>query len=114
MRIRDGSSDVCSSDLLQRREGRTVLHRPRGERRADRADHVLAHASGRAALQAEPDEGHDAIRTGGVPEKDRKSVVEGTSVSVSVDLGGRSLITKQNNTSNAMIPHTLTPTKIYK
>src|SRR3546814_15718781 len=32
-------------------------------------------------------------------EADRKSVVEGKSVSVSVDLGGRRIITKKNNTT---------------
>src|SRR3546814_15548799 len=35
--------------------------------------------------------------TPGMPPRDRKSVVEGKSVSVRVDLGGRRIIKKKNN-----------------
>src|SRR3546814_17129328 len=84
MRISDWSSDVCSSDL-QDADGRG---RPRG---ASRPPDPLQ-------LQVErPRRGRPAVRD---PqsigprqrEADRKSVVEGKSVSVRVDLGGRSII----------------------
>src|SRR3546814_18695304 len=84
MRISDWSSDVCSSDLPDRcahprrdplgrvRTGRADP--PGGPRRPARR---LAPARPRCAAHA-----------------DRKSVVEGKSVSVRVDLGGRRIIKK--------------------
>src|SRR3546814_14803001 len=103
MRISDWSSDVCSSDLAERHHAR-----PRGRgtdgawrgrcgQRAGRArqqgaDIGVAVAAGVAL---------DGLDVG--PERiDRTSVVEGTSVSVRVDLGGRRSIktktTKENRT----------------
>src|SRR3546814_1162995 len=69
LRISDWSSDVCSSDLGARRGSR----RAGAGRRASSAD-------GRRRDAAAPQ------------RRDRKSVEEGKSVSVRVDLGGRSII----------------------
>src|SRR3546814_14000483 len=99
MRISDWSADVCSSDLVCqpgapnvatprlpphpaqtfRRGpdgGRGLRHRPQGDRPPGARDHRGAAGRGRD-------------RRG-----DRKSVVEGTSASVRVDLGGRRIIKK--------------------
>src|SRR3546814_14444668 len=79
MRISDWSSDVCSSDLSKSRPAPSRRRpRRRGSRRRDRAARspwvsgTWADKEGRA--------------------RDRKSVVEGKSVSVRVDLGGRRII----------------------
>src|SRR3546814_14834437 len=81
MRISDWSSDVCSSDLPD--QGGVVAeqaHRPQSGR--DRAAHLRT----------------PAMRLGSRQEgEDRKSVVQGKSVSVRVDLGGRRLIKKKNS-----------------
>src|SRR3546814_19977277 len=93
MRISDWSSDVCSSDLFQ--AGDHLLRRPvlrpggcrlqiaqggpgRRHRGTSGKRSVLCHV--------EPAPSHAA---------DRKSVVSGKSVSVRVDLGGRSILTKK-------------------
>src|SRR3546814_10970530 len=86
MRISDWSSDVCSSDL---RNARRVL-----------ADQSRSAASRRASSigVAVPTKARTSpTRSAESAEKrDRKSVVEGKSVSVRVDLGGRRIIKKQN------------------
>src|SRR3546814_12744583 len=93
MRISDWSSDVCSSDLC-------------GAARRERAGRAGDAAGGGAAahLRRGIDRGRagrgQAAR-GGQPAAaggDRKSVVEGKSVSVRVDLGGRRIIKKKNIT----------------
>src|SRR3546814_16324858 len=72
VRISDGSSDVCSSDLaVEHVDVQPALRADQGGEQADR-----------------PRAGHQ--------EGDRKSVVSGKSVSVRVDLGGRRIITKKN------------------
>src|SRR3546814_12839454 len=85
MRISDWSSDVCSSDLLtDAAEGfddASELEQWRARSAAVGRTHAVAHAGN--MLQ-------DLSR-------DRKSVVEGKSVSVRVDLGGRRIIKKKNN-----------------
>src|SRR3546814_16649269 len=94
MRISDWSSDVCSSDLIladELADGYLAMR--------------LADAqTGPSALSlAPPAYPMDAVR-GGVEatvtvtvdvNADRKSVVEGRSVSVRVDLGGRRIIKKK-------------------
>src|SRR3546814_14900737 len=88
MRISDWSSDVCSSDLCRaaRVTGTTSssVVMPSASctraRMASAAKPICA-AGARSRLS---DHSHSAI--------DRKSVVSGKSVSVSVDLGGRRLI----------------------
>src|SRR3546814_18331621 len=100
MRISDWSSDVCSSDLRRIAE---VEPEPRtlddhfGQRRdvaqakveplpRDRVNAVRRVADERDAV------GDDRRAVMKAERIDRKSVVEGKSVSVSVDLGGRRLI----------------------
>src|SRR3546814_17730240 len=111
MRISDWSSDVCSSDLaagryrragahfraLRRDTGRQLC--PRRPRRTG-PDPIAAAGTGRrarpAATAAEP--GREvAARRGQLSALDRKSVVQGKSVSVRVDLGGRRIIKKKKN-----------------
>src|SRR3546814_18345243 len=80
--------------------------------RTDRAGlHPCAHRGGRSALPSEFGPRHtrrnggrrDRRRAGGTARsRDRKSVVEGKSVSVRVDLGGRRLIQKIIMTVNAL------------
>src|SRR3546814_13279539 len=73
-RISDWSSDVCSSDLRRRR---------RLSRGADPFRNQLSRLS------------HHAAARGGLSRQARKSVVQGKSVSVRVDLGGHRLIKKK-------------------
>src|SRR3546814_10935594 len=97
MRISDWSSDVCSSDLQ--------------EEDAELREIVLADELAAGVLLADGAEGgrrgeqaDDAVLLDDAPEgagvgRDRKSVVEGKSVSVRVDLGGGRIIKKK--TTNA-------------
>src|SRR3546814_14114136 len=89
MRISDWSSDVCSSDLAADRRGADVAG-------MGKAGHLARHG-------AQAETGVGRIIGGLEPpvveaEADRKSVVEGKSVSVRVDLGGRRIIKKQTTT----------------
>src|SRR3546814_13285361 len=92
MRISDWSSDVCSSDLigewLSRMRGSAVSLRipQRGDKKA------LAETVQRNAAEALAQ--HKLRRAG-----DRKSVVEGKSVSVRVELGGRRMMKKKTQTT---------------
>src|SRR3546814_17097203 len=89
MRISDWSSDVCSSDLLGQ-PGAVGVRRPVGRAQGlPRGDELAEARRTGGALQERF--GEPAGLAGG----DRKSVGEGKSVSVSVDLGGRSIITKK-------------------
>src|SRR3546814_17529372 len=100
MRISDWSSDVCSSDLGA--EDREVA-------RFDHVDVAVAR-EGVAGLAHRADDrgGHFfALRLDRDEIIDRKSVVEGKSVSVSVELGGRRIIKKK-------ITSTATVTGIHK
>src|SRR3546814_20119299 len=104
MRISDWSSDVCSSDLSSkhpRRSERTSRRlpndcdfRPFGRQcRCVVAAVVSFGIAGPAA----------ARRYGERHQGDRKSVVEGKSVEVRVDRGGRRIIKKKNTkTRNTM------------
>src|SRR3546814_17760924 len=94
MRISDWSSDVCSSDLpVRRRFG--------GARRGDALPGGGAAGLGRAAgrCRGRGRSGGGALG-GGLHPPDRKSVAEGKSVSVRVDIGGRRSIKKQTTTSS--------------
>src|SRR3546814_21198455 len=95
MRISDWSSDVCSSDLPAARPG------PRLCREADRGGraHHLSRGGGQYPRLYQPVAGHSERTrrySRGIDgiEGDRKSVVEGKSVSVRVDHGGRRIINK--------------------
>src|SRR3546814_13678483 len=100
MRISDWSSDVCSSDLLpqpcRRLDDRQEFRRGQARAADQRAVDVAGAeqfggivAVDRAAIEQAP------VRRAGA-DADRKSVVEGKSVSVRVALGGRSISKKQN------------------
>src|SRR3546814_6487368 len=83
MRISDWSSDVCASDLIA-----VALSDRSGADRAEIGARLRlgqVHRAGPPAL--------DERRQIDAP--DRKSVVEGQSVSVRLDLGGRRIITKK-------------------
>src|SRR3546814_16590516 len=100
MRISDWSSDVCSSDLVGGGDvrlaprARTAHGRSRRERLSGR----------RADLVGHDDRAHrremGGVRPGGVRGRrtEWKSVVEGTSLAVRVDLGGRRTINTKKNT----------------
>src|SRR3546814_13090279 len=79
VRISDGSSDVCSSDLL------AVLGP------AHRGHELDAFDARQRILERLGDLGFHDLGAG-AEIGDRKSVVEGKSVSVRVDLGGRRII----------------------
>src|SRR3546814_16829417 len=108
MRISDWSSDVCSSDLqpcalLSRRQrgGRCRGGQHQGDRlpRAGEPARPGAAADGGAAAprrRAPADRPLERPRRRAV---DRQSVVEGKRVSVSLDLGGRRIITKKKKLS---------------
>src|SRR3546814_18574035 len=90
MRISDWSSDVCSSDLHNAR--------------ADRYAHLRLT---RRAGDAKP----PRVRVLDVRKRpDRKSVVEGKSVSVSVDLGGRRNLNQNKHIFSRRQPLTHTRT----
>src|SRR3546814_14522630 len=97
MRISDWSSDVCSSDLAggdRGRRRRAVRPHGRGLRRR----HHGAHRGGGDPLRRQRllAAALFAARTRRRRE-DRKSVVSGKSVSVSVDIGGRRIIKQKVN-----------------
>src|SRR3546814_18587040 len=106
MRISDWRSDVCSSDL----QGLRCLRLGDQDRRPADGD-PGAHHQGlddrrpRGQERHAPDEETDPGRPEAVP--DRKRVVQGKSVSVRVDLGGRRIIKKKNNhTHGGIAPQT--------
>src|SRR3546814_19492481 len=105
MRISDWSSDVCSSDLIPTR-GRAL----------DQVDGLgrvgigVRGSTGRGEFAQRPhrcricqddraSRGNDSLEGGRARHYagDRKSVEEGKSVSVRVDLGGRRMIKKKKN-----------------
>src|SRR3546814_14539505 len=93
MRISDWSSDVCSSDLRPRRR-RSAARAIRWKRRW-RPVSRKSSATPQARMSWN---GTRLQRKAAVPSGragDRKSVVEGKSVSVRVDLGGRRIIKQQ-------------------
>src|SRR3546814_12364895 len=105
MRISDWSSDVCSSDL----GGRAIGARGRGCGRTQhpRAVRTCRRVVTSVALQGGGRAARQCLRVGrrapavGFGE-DRKSVVEGKSGSVRVDLGGRRCIKQKNKNITRM------------
>src|SRR3546814_20041463 len=103
MRISDWSSDVCSSDLVA--EGIVDALEVVDVREQQR--HLPRRAAHQHQLLVEVFAESQSVRQPGqrvgvghaVDVADRKRVEKGKSVSVSVDLGGRRYI-KKNNTSN--------------
>src|SRR3546814_11479890 len=111
MRISDWSSDVCSSDLVWIEPGQpddsVTVHFGHGRTRAGR----LGTKTGFNAYALRSSEnlwsgrGLEVVKTGRRPslactQPDRKSVVWGKSVSVSVNLGGRLYIKKKKKKTN--------------
>src|SRR3546814_16800684 len=89
MRISDWSSDVCSSDL---------------------SVHIAAHSLGTIVAQHFAVKHANRVRSLALfgpflAPPDRKSVVEGKSVSVRVDLGGRRIIKKKHKNNIYNSPH---------
>src|SRR3546814_12046834 len=111
MRISDWSSDVCSSDLKNRR---SQLRRPRVQiqKLLRRSIATLATPSmpGRITACRSPASSASTRKRfwPSTLEVDRKSVVEGKSVSVRVDLGGRRILKKKNTPI-----HRITTTNIH-
>src|SRR3546814_12923415 len=101
MRISDWSSDVCSSDLLTGPDGEiwrlAMGHTPIFPVATPEAFVALQRAARPDPATGKPDPA--AI--------DRKSGAEGKSVSVRVDLGGRSIIKKNTANTNEYITHNI-------
>src|SRR3546814_15349220 len=105
MRISDWSSDVCSSDLA-RAEQPAVVAAGDGVQ-AGRLAAVGMHAGVHqrtfnvarpiSTSTTEMIQKRTITRGSGQPLRDRKSVVEGKSVSVRVDLGGRRNLKKKKS-----------------
>src|SRR3546814_11409682 len=105
MRISDWSSDVCSSDLARQRSNQRAQgfaavplqsfgDKGNGFRPIDLDQRAaLAHHRPRRAITGVQALMRITVAIG----QDRKSVVQGTRVSVRVDLGGRRIIKKKNN-----------------
>src|SRR3546814_15294206 len=104
MRISDWSSDVCSSDLRGGYQSSPATSRMTARKSSTAAVGLPLRRCKRQ--MARP--GSSKVRSRGtispvrisssnsdIARKDRKSVVEGKSVSVRVDLGGRSIIKKK-------------------
>src|SRR3546814_13157123 len=103
MRISDWSSDVCSSDLSWQMlpcPARDLGRRQRARHARDLAAALEQHQR-RDAADAETG-AQFGLRLGIelAQPQDRKSVVEGKSVSVRVDLGGRLIIKKKTQLTN--------------
>src|SRR3546814_10927153 len=106
MRISDWSSDVCSSDLVVPPRGRAVRGGDAACLKGVSTDAPQNVATGRAIPPNDVFLRRQEREKSGQPERhmrhesrdplqpDRKSVVEGKSGSVRVDLGGRSIIKK--------------------
>src|SRR3546814_21023197 len=104
MRISDWSSDVCSSDLARQAEDAAQPettdasderpNRRRAPRRAAAPSPQLELTPPENAEEEAPKPRRRTRRAQG----DRKSVVEGKSVSVRVDLGGGRIVKKQKDT----------------
>src|SRR3546814_19973007 len=97
MRISDWSSDVCSSDLVEvvRVLAQILRHAPLGVLHvaAKPEDAVARDSLGREPHAVQLECGAGLVEVARL--EDRKSVVEGKSVSVRVDLGWRRIIKKK-------------------
>src|SRR3546814_11449897 len=101
MRISDWSSDVCSSDLLAHGGGQAECGQVAGAAPAQLR--IVGNLVSRGGLVEQQRFDVQAVMAEHVGERrkrlrvDRKSVVEGKSVSVRVDLGGRRIINQKHN-----------------
>src|SRR3546814_18051502 len=98
MRISDWSSDVCSSDLSGQRTPRSAP-RPGSWTSRPRCSAVRVRRSFSTAAAWTPNSSTSTWK-----RLDRKSVVQGKSVTERVDLGGRRILkTKKHSTKNIII-----------
>src|SRR3546814_20211994 len=106
MRISDWSSDVCSSDLLRSASNALARAIRRSAANSDNVFPVVARNIRKKCRVLRPHSRASEATVGSLPGAstrssiwrswaDRKSVGEGKSVSVRVDLGGRRHITKK-------------------
>src|SRR3546814_11566801 len=98
MRISDWSSDVCSSDLFaEDLEVDAVIVAPAPRSCVGDVFQIDGVVIGdpKAAAHDRPVLGELQRETPDLEPRDRKSVVQGKSVSVRVDLGGRRIIKKK-------------------
>src|SRR3546814_16945868 len=110
LRISDWSSDVCSSDLTEqsilKMMGSEAIQRAREEAVERLGPSSLDHTARPPLRHLQLDSYSESrfdryLRSfAGTIAGDRKSVVQGTSVSVRVDLGGRWNIKKTKQTKN--------------
>src|SRR3546814_13444625 len=105
MRISDWSSDVCSSDLAARRQARYHVHQLLPSHRPSQHPRLAGKLSMDDPFDLEP----LAVGARKHGTADRQSVVEGKSMSVRVDLGGRRIIQQKKK-----MHKTSTRTKSYK
>src|SRR3546814_15863586 len=107
MRISDWSSDVCSSDLAVAGPRERDLLDVSGDRGgvAGLVGHRDVADAGGPADRVERARAGELSQYPGLAPQDRKSVVQGKSVSVRVDLGGRRILTKKNPRIDAHQPH---------
>src|SRR3546814_18323635 len=114
MLISDWSSDVCSSDLerlFQRGGGDTERHGGIAAAFEVKSLHQLAEAAGRhdRVIARHPRALEEDVAGGNPAKADRKSVVQDTSGSVSVDRGGRSNIKNTHHQNTAINRRNPTP-----
>src|SRR3546814_17810393 len=106
MRISDWSSDVCSSDLIRVTASYTRGLEPvTGDRVQLQQVIVNLLINAFQAVESQEVANRKILLATGIEEDnsvylDRKSVVEGKSVSVRVDLGVRGIIKNKRNNSN--------------
>src|SRR3546814_12143782 len=110
MRISDWSSDVCSSDLPPSASilwvagwgsGQVPLQKIALSRFLEQTLSRCWNSTVRAPKLPRSEEGAKE----GAKEGDRKSVVEGKSVSVRVDLGGRRIIKKKTQNKQSLMDY---------
>src|SRR3546814_14156679 len=113
MRISDWSSDVCSSDLAI--ADTLAVTNTTGTLTLTSSDETIGSISGTGNVNLNDNTlttGGDGTSTtlsgvisgtGALTKQDRKSVVKGKSVSVSVDRGGRRIIKKKNTSKGVAI-----------
>src|SRR3546814_19344645 len=98
MLMRDGRSDVCSSDLgaVEMISGVATAGIPQGVLVAQDLGLLFTYVRGSSKDRGRQHQIDGEVVSG---QRDRQSVGLGKSVSVRVDLGGRRIIKKKNNRS---------------